>query len=301
MGTGTLAGPESSKLLAALLPNVGPACGTGSKMPVVHYLTSDRASWVLHAPCWWDLSVEEFNKAWDGQPPHKPVIKIMGKTIQAPRFQRSFGVDYAFSGQVARAEPLEAEPIVRDVVSVCERIVREWTAGELDAHSSAVPGALLNFYDAAQGHYIGPHSDDEKSLAPGLPVFSVSWGQIRRFRLQPKKHGSTLLLNLAHGDMLVMGGTCQVTHKHELMKARKGEAAAGGPHGTRRINTTVRFFQLAPARDGQNKHGRARRVSERTSAAERTTSPHAEDAALGERPAKLHCSRAAAHKAIGTQ
>ena len=106
-------------------------------------------------------------------------------------------------------------------------------------------------------HYIGPHSDDETQLAPGAPIYSVSWGATRRFRLLPRKRlvknieggcvstretgklaqlaaGMKLDLEVGDGDLVVMGGECQKTHKHEVPKTSQ---LVG-----RRINATFRTF-----------------------------------------------------------
>ena len=36
----------------------------------------------------------------------------------------------------------------------------------------------MNWYDGGR-HSIGYHSDDEKGLVPGAPIFAVSWGAQR--------------------------------------------------------------------------------------------------------------------------
>ena len=129
--------------------------------------------------------------------------------------------------------------------------------------------SLARYADGS--HYIGPHSDDETQLAPGAPIYSVSWGATRRFRLLPKKkpmsnqgrqtnapiktklvapNSDTTLetttlgrlaadamkldLEVGDGDLIVMGGDCQKTHKHEVPKTRQ---LVG-----RRINATFRTF-----------------------------------------------------------
>ena len=128
------------------------------------------------------------------------------------------------------------------------------------------PKVFASFTRYADGsHYIGPHSDDETQLAAGAPIFSISWGATRRFRLLPRRktasnrdqkavsddYGSTgstdacgasgrpaapvkLDLEVANGDLVVMGGDCQKTHKHEVPKTRQ---LVG-----RRINATFRTF-----------------------------------------------------------
>jgi len=124
----------------------------------------------------------------------------------------------------------------------------------LQTHSAA----LINFYDAARGEYIGAHSDDERALVKDASVISLSWcskGHHRRFRFTARKGiGDALLpswgaapgvLQLCDGCLVVMGGQCQRTHKHELMKPTKAIGESTG----HRINVTLRCFKQ-PAVDG---------------------------------------------------
>ena len=114
---------------------------------------------------------------------------------------------------------------------------------------------------------IGLHADDERSLYQDYPILSLSWGGTRRFlfrRKQPPppskqkedhnkkggnattKHGkrenneeAVVELWLEDGDLLVMGGTCQKTHKHEVPKWRPTK----DPPTSNRINWTLRAFR----------------------------------------------------------
>ena len=114
-------------------------------------------------------------------------------------------------------------------------------------------GCLQNWYEPIDT--IGRHSDDEKSMKQGLPIFSLSWGGPRRFvfyRRQRENQQQTntntsskgdkqkVELLLEDGDLLVMGGTCQDTHKHEVPKVR----VTLDPLTSRRINWTVRSFVM---------------------------------------------------------
>jgi hypothetical protein len=107
-------------------------------------------------------------------------------------------------------------------------------------------GVLINWYDASDGDYIGPHSDDESTLEEGAPIVSITYcsndEHYRRFRFRPKKghDGKTEIVKLRNGDVLTMGGTCQKTHKHEIMPARKADALE---NTGRRINVTLRRFK----------------------------------------------------------
>ena len=52
---------------------------------------------------------------------------------------------------------------------------------------------------------------------------TVSVGEPRPFRLRPKRGGPSRSLSLGHGDLVVMGGTCQRTWEHAVPKvARAG-------------------------------------------------------------------------------
>ena len=188
----------------------------------------------------------------------------MGKLCQAPRWTQAYGVSYSFTGQTAEARALDdagTPPLVRD--ELCAWDTRLRRAGALPGRA-ALNGALLNWYDGALKHYIGPHSDDERTLAAGAPIVSLSFGQRRRFRFTCKRktgecgggggggggggqdgggdrHERELVLELADGDAVVMGGDCQRTHKHEIMKLRKSDP------GERRVNLTMRAFTTATA------------------------------------------------------
>ncbi len=63
-------------------------------------------------------------------------------------------------------------------------------------------------------------------------VAVLTLGSARRFLLRPKGGGTSVKLNPAPGDLLVMGGTCQRTWQHAVPKS----AAATGP----RISVTLR-------------------------------------------------------------
>lgn len=231
----------------------------GAEAPVVHELCA--GSWLVHVRRWCQLDERAFAELWSTCPEHAQLITMYGRRIEAPRRQRSFGVDYSFSGSVALAVPMSEEPLMQGLADIVERLQRDASSADSTTNASQL-GALLNFYDSDKGHYIGPHSDDEAALVKGLPIYSFSFGQTRRFRLTPRNKGvgRTILLDLRHGDLVIMGGACQQTHKHELMKPTKLERAGGGRFGTLRMNATFRFFKGVQALSDQPE-GRATKRS----------------------------------------
>lgn len=90
---------------------------------------------------------------------------------------------------------------------------------------------LLNCYRDGQDS-IGYHSDAEPELGVNPIIASISLGAVRQFVLKHVKTRKKLTFDLAHGSLLVMGGTCQHHWVHGVPKTK----AVVAP----RINLTFR-------------------------------------------------------------
>ncbi|XP_012660672.1 DNA oxidative demethylase ALKBH2 isoform X2 [Otolemur garnettii] len=98
---------------------------------------------------------------------------------------------------------------------------------------------LINRYKDGCDH-IGEHRDDERELAPGSPIASVSFGACRDFFFRHKdsrgKHSSrrveVVRLQLAHGSLLMMNHPTN-THWYHSLPIRKKILAP-------RVNLTFR-------------------------------------------------------------
>lgn len=67
------------------------------------------------------------------------------------------------------------------------------------------------------------HGDQVARDLPEALVATVSLGEPRLFALRPKGGGKAIRYHLGHGDLVVMGGTCQRTWDHAVPKvARAG-------------------------------------------------------------------------------
>ena len=90
---------------------------------------------------------------------------------------------------------------------------------------------LLNLYRDGSDS-IGYHADDEPELGVNPIIASLSFGTARPFHLKHKKTREKQTFALAHGSLLLMGGTCQHHWLHGVpkMKLPVGE----------RINLTFR-------------------------------------------------------------
>ncbi len=140
-------------------------------------------------------------------------VRFFGKTVAEPRLTAWFGErDYTYSGRTLRAQAWS--PLLLDLLRRVETATR--------ARFNAV---LLNRYRDGNDS-MGLHADDERELGINPVVGSLTFGAARRFLLEPrptltKKLGTSaerLSFELGHGDLLVMGGTCQHCYKHGVPK-----------------------------------------------------------------------------------
>lgn len=95
---------------------------------------------------------------------------------------------------------------------------------------------LVRAFEALCGHYGEPftsaglcwyrdgrdsvawHGDTIRKRRPTTEVAIVSLGDARPLLLRPRGGGRSLAFPLGHGDLLVMGGTCQSTWEHAVPK-----------------------------------------------------------------------------------
>ena len=206
----------------------------------ISYLNSDRSSWVILCREFETCSSLEFEEIWSQHPKISQIVNIYGKMIKTPRYTVNYGQDYSYSGNTIKGNSFEE---YKDVTKLMNQVNEISASSGLNYNYKM---CLVNLYEPE--HYIGAHSDDEKQLVPNSPIFSLSIGESRLFRIKSRekskeaskeaskettKERLDILLN--SGDLLIMGGTTQKTHKHELPKSKKNVG--------RRINYTLRCFE----------------------------------------------------------
>lgn len=179
------------------------------------------------------INKTEFDEIWKSKPDKIHHIKINGNLIPVPRTQilyaLSNNITYRFSGTT-----IKPEDIVPQYVTKCFDFVKmempeyEWN------------GALVNFYETGQ-QYIGKHSDDERDLVQGSPIWSFSFSNgsgnadERIFRIRSKTTNFKQDFITYNNSIIVMCGNFQKTYTHEIVKTTKNVA--------RRINVTIRSFK----------------------------------------------------------
>lgn len=176
-----------------------------------------------------DLQVDTdlFEHLWSLHPHELGEVKIFGKITKTPRWQQSYGRDYKFSGMNHHALPIEDPYLIK---------LLEWVKKDSGIEYNQV---LINWYQDGN-HYIGKHSDDERDLVSGDPIYSFSFGQERDFRITNKPKSefqiSPIKIKLPSNSLIIMGGDMQKHYHHEVPK----RALSTCP--LRRINITVRHF-----------------------------------------------------------
>lgn len=113
---------------------------------------------------------------------------------------------------------LVEDPVPHPVLKQLRRRLNDIYAGELG--EPFVSAGLCLYRDgndsvAWHGDTIGRSSTEDTMVA------IVSLGAARTFAMRPRGGGQSLRIQHGHGDLLVMGGSCQRTWEHAIPKTSK--------------------------------------------------------------------------------
>ncbi len=182
-------------------------------------------SWVttFNLPDEIKCSDKEFKELINMKPIEHGQVKIYGKIVNIPRWQRLYGKNYYFSGLMHSSEPIP-------VGSYLERLL-EWVKNETKKPYKQM---LVNWYMTGS-EYIGSHSDNEKQLVNNSDIYSFSFGTTRKFVIRSKENkDEKLTLLLENNTCIIMQGEMQKHYKHEVPKQLKIKDP--------RINVTFRLY-----------------------------------------------------------
>lgn len=180
-----------------------------------------------HIPQNIQMSTDTFEAMWQLCPKDKGVGKMFGRDVTFQRYEQAYGHDYYYAGQLHVALPIPQGD------GAYLQTILDWVR----THSGQpYDGILINWYPDGQ-HYIGAHSDKEKSLVPNAPIYSFSFGQERDFVINSKDKSFRHVINMTHNSLIIMGGDMQTHYKHSVPKRALSKCP------DRRINMTFRLFQ----------------------------------------------------------
>jgi len=150
-------------------------------------------------------------------------ITLFGRRVPQPRLTAWFGVAMDVATRYRTTMPPVPWP-------ASLAVIRDRAAEHAGVDFNS---ALANLYRDGRDS-VAWHADDEPALGDAQVIASVSLGATRRFALRRRDKTSRFVVELAHGDLLVMSGRTQQQWLHAVPKTSQ-------PVGPR-VNLTFRRY-----------------------------------------------------------
>ncbi len=163
-----------------------------------------NGAWIDYRSGWLEDGAELFAELYDDIPWRAERRQMYDRVLDVPRL-------VSFHNLVDEKPP---HPRLKQI----RRRLNDTYAGELGEPFTTVGMCLYrdgNDSVAWHGDTIGRSSSEDTMVA------IVSLGATRTFALRPRGGGKSLRLQHAHGDLLLMGGSCQRTWEHAVPKTTK--------------------------------------------------------------------------------
>jgi alkylated DNA repair dioxygenase AlkB len=163
-----------------------------------------RGAWVDVLPGWLAGSEELFTRLVEQVPWHAEQRRMYDRVVSVPRLLCFYGSD---------------EPLPDPLLTEARALLSEHYSAELGEPFRTA--GLCYYRDgrdsvAWHGDTIGRGSTEDTMVA------ILSLGTPRHLALRPRGGGPSLRYPLGHGDLIVMGGSCQRTWEHAIPKTGKG-------------------------------------------------------------------------------
>lgn len=157
----------------------------------------DADAWLDYCPMWLSGDESLFDSLVEGAAWSQPVVHMYDREVLTPRL-------------VAKVD-LETHPILPEIVEALS-----------DRYGVRLDQLSAGWY--RDGHdSVAYHGDRIARERPRSTVATVSLGGARRFLIRRKDGGATRSYSLGHGDLVVMGGSCQRTWEHAIPKMAAAE------------------------------------------------------------------------------
>jgi alkylated DNA repair dioxygenase AlkB len=176
-----------------LLESLAPAVDTA--FSGVQRIELDRTSWIEHIPGWLRGSDRLFDEMRETAPWEQRYRVMFGERMTEPRLTAEYP-------DIARAP----QPMLHTI------------ADALSEHYAVDYRKLwINLYKDHRDS-TGWHGDLIGKVQDRSTVPVLSLGATRRFLIRPVAGGKSISLPVASGDLVVMGGRCQVDWRHCVPK-----------------------------------------------------------------------------------
>ncbi|WP_213456273.1 alpha-ketoglutarate-dependent dioxygenase AlkB [Rhizomonospora bruguierae] len=178
-------------------PNLGPLAGGLRRHRLI------RGAWVDHLPGWVRGSDQVLETLLRGVEWRAERRRMYDGEVAVPRLLRWYG----------RGEALPHETLTE----ARERLTRHYAA---ELGEPFVTAGMCLYRDGRDS--VAWHGDTHgRSSRIDTMVAIVSFGSPRALLLRPRGGGESLRFPLGHGDLIVMGGSCQRTWEHSVPKTAR--------------------------------------------------------------------------------
>jgi alkylated DNA repair dioxygenase AlkB len=166
----------------------------------LHRTRLARGAWVDYRPGWLGGADELFDQLRHDVPWHAERREMYERMVDVPRLLKFYDED---------------EPLPHPVLAQARDRLSDWYAAELGERFVTAGMCLYrDGRDSVAWH--GDRIGRAKNLDTMVAILSV--GSARTLKLRPRGGGESIGFSLGHGDLVVMGGSCQRTWDHAIPK-----------------------------------------------------------------------------------
>jgi alkylated DNA repair dioxygenase AlkB len=166
-----------------------------------------EGAWIDLRPGFITAADELFDALITAVPWREEQMHMYDSTVRVPRLLARYG---------------QGEPLPHPVLDEARSALNTQYAEELG--ESFVTAGLCLYRDGNDS--VAWHGDRIARESPrDTMVAIISLGATRPFAMRPKAGGAGLRLQVGHGDLLVMGGSCQRTWQHAIPKTARALGA----------------------------------------------------------------------------
>jgi alkylated DNA repair dioxygenase AlkB len=192
-----------SSLFELEAPGLGSSPGLGPLSGSLIRQTLPRGAWVDLLPGWLGGADELFDRLLTEVPWQAERRQMYERVVDVPRLLRFYGSE---------------DPLPHPLLDAAKDALSEHYLAEL-CEPFATAGMCL--YRGGRDS-VAWHGDTiGRGRAEDTMVAIVSLGSPRYFLLRPRGGGAIIKHRLGHGDLIVMGGSCQRTWEHAVPKTNK--------------------------------------------------------------------------------